>query len=722
MKKISITEKMILYFLMIGFFSIAMVGLFAYFKSREAIMDRTLSQLTSLRVAKTRQLQQFFTDRMREINLVSRLDNTSAIFLMLGSIHQNNAENLHTDSLLMLEYHTFTEKHIDFSAYYKSIIFIGEKGMLIFNLEEKPGLPVYLTDTAVNFLQLRTIYKQACRSSRPEIYDFTSDSIHAPALYIASKSFCDIHEKAKGVLCFEIAPASLNKIMLEQNDLSGLGKSGETYLVGEDTLMRSSSRFIEESLYKIKVNSFGIREAMQGRSGTEFYPDYRNISVLGSYGKTGIEGINWVITAEIDMEEAMHPVYLLLYETLFLSIFILLILFIFTYFISKKITRPIIQLKKAAEKIGEGDFNIAYNIKTGDEIGELASAVNIMAGQIRNQTSELKEREQRLKHFYKATLDGIVIHDDGKPILINQALCNLTGFCEAELMDKNVYEIIEEFKDGKSFKIPLKPYIYETFAIRKKGPAIPVEVQESAIEYSGGIIRASVIRDITKRIDIENQLREERLKRLSWVIDGQEIERQRLSRELHDGLGQSLIALKLKIENIEVHDEKNSARLDDLRILFNKTIDEIRRISYNLMPAGLKEFGIVNAIRNLCVEMEEHTGIKFNYDADIAINHLKINSKNITYLYRIAQEAINNSVKHSGASVISVNIAHTDKFLVLSVADNGKGFIFDKTHKFVGNGMYNMRERTNMLHGSIEVNTGPGKGTAITVHIPIELS
>jgi signal transduction histidine kinase len=295
----------------------------------------------------------------------------------------------------------------------------------------------------------------------------------------------------------------------------------------------------------------------------------------------------------------------------------------------------------------------------------------------------------------------------------------MTGYSEKEILKMNVYKIIQERHNGTGFKIPLKPVTYETQAIKKDGTKIFVEVQESAIEYEGKMIRALVIRNISKRMLIEKQLREERLMRLSWVIDGQEIERQRLARELHDGLGQSLIALKLKLESVEVEDVKNQKKLEDLRKLFNKTIDEIRRISYDLMPAGLNEFGIVNAMQRLCNEIEDHTNIKIDFEADKNIEKTNLSEKCSMYLYRITQESINNSVKHAEASVISVNILKIENFIVLSIADNGKGFKFEATHKYVGNGIYNMRERVNMLGGTFEVNSEPEKGTEVIVKIPL---
>jgi signal transduction histidine kinase len=246
-------------------------------------------------------------------------------------------------------------------------------------------------------------------------------------------------------------------------------------------------------------------------------------------------------------------------------------------------------------------------------------------------------------------------------------------------------------------------------------------VQEKSIEYKAKMVKALVIRDITKRIAVEEQLENERLKSFSWVIDGQEIERQRLSREMHDGLGQSLIAIKLRLEGaIDSADAKTGKMINEIRGLFDNAIDEVRRISNDLMPTGLQEFGIENALRKLCSKLNENEGIEVLFYAE-NIPH-KIGTKTTLYLYRISQEAITNSLKHAQASQISVSLYADENFIDLIVADDGKGFIFDMTHKYVGNGLYNMSERVSMLGGTYEVKSEIGRGTMIITKIPININ
>jgi signal transduction histidine kinase len=213
-------------------------------------------------------------------------------------------------------------------------------------------------------------------------------------------------------------------------------------------------------------------------------------------------------------------------------------------------------------------------------------------------------------------------------------------------------------------------------------------------------------------------LKKEKQQRIRSVLDGQEIERQRLSRELHDGLGQSLIAIKLRLESLDSgSDSKAGEMLNNLRQSFNMIIDEVRRISNNLMPAALHEFGLENALRNHCedISVQNHINVRFNSNG-IPVT---MNRKTKTYLYRIAQEALNNVVKHAKASQVKVSLLKEAGSVQLMIEDDGRGIDQEKECKGKGNGLYNMRERVNLLQGTMDVKSAAEKGTTISIHLPL---
>ncbi|MBK7172791.1 MAG: sensor histidine kinase [Bacteroidales bacterium] len=226
------------------------------------------------------------------------------------------------------------------------------------------------------------------------------------------------------------------------------------------------------------------------------------------------------------------------------------------------------------------------------------------------------------------------------------------------------------------------------------------------------------LEDISMQMNSQQEeLKAERISRLRSVIDGQDQERHRLSRELHDGIGQSLIAVKLQLESAgELTPSQMRASIDVAKGMIDQTIDEIRRVTNALLPAALNEFGLITALRTRCEEMATTAGLLFSFENTGSVDRLDDKSK--TYLYRITQEAISNIIKHARASSMSIKLLRNGNEVSLIVSDNGKGFIFDPVRFAHRNGLQNIRERASLLNGTFEIRSQPDAGTTLQVSIP----
>ncbi len=215
----------------------------------------------------------------------------------------------------------------------------------------------------------------------------------------------------------------------------------------------------------------------------------------------------------------------------------------------------------------------------------------------------------------------------------------------------------------------------------------------------------------------EDELQREKLRRLRSVIDGQDQERNRLSRELHDGIGQSLIAVKLQLENAETQNySMMRAGIDSAKNMIDLTVEDVRRVCHALMPAALNEFGIVSTLRAICSEMGSLAGFTAVFENEGSLD--RMSKKSQVYLYRITQEALNNIAKHARATKVILRLSRENNIVTLLVSDNGKGFIFDPVSFAQRNGLQNMRERTQLLQGEFTIHSQPGNGTTIKVSIP----
>ena len=544
------------------------------------------------------------------------------------------------------------------------------------------------------------------------IQDYQISEPGVPKLFIGT--VIKNNDSIIGYVVLEILQSAINNIMYENNPHNGLGESGETYLVGDDHFMKSTSRFQDNSIMKTIVNTEGVNRSFKNKPGVDIFEDYRGIKVLSSYSALNIKGLNWVILAEIDFDEAMTPILNIRNSILILAIIMSIFIFGISYLISNKITLPIKNLKNASIEIGEGLFNKILPVKSKDEVGELTVSFNTMAKQLNDQRNELLTREARLNHFYEATVDGIILQKDDKIFLVNQALTKLSGYSEQELLQMKANRIFDEIPLEKD--VVQDHITYESVLTTKQGEEIPVEVQVKNIDDKIGNIKAIVIRNITQRKMAQNELKQERIKRMRSMIDGQEMERMRLSRELHDSLGQSLVVVKLKLEAIKPNaSEKVQESIEELGLYFDTIVEEIRQISNNLMPMSLKEFGLITAINKLCNDIKNNTEIncEFQYSGDFK----ELPERVSNYMYRIIQETTNNTLKHAKASNLSINLNRSPELLNLEIKDDGIGFNKNSIRKD-SNGLNNIRERVSLLNGKFEFQSGIGKGTIYRIIIP----
>ncbi|MCF8299143.1 MAG: HAMP domain-containing protein [Saprospiraceae bacterium] len=593
MRKFNITDRLILASLSLSVVTIFIVASYSFYNAKEAILERTFNQLTSVRVVKTNLVEKFFSNSINEVQLAKSSADVKKIAQQINQIKNSANFRVLTDSLVNFRNPFINEIS---KNYYTKISIVGNN-KLIYHIKTTESQQIKSNQ------DYDSLWNSTISSENAVVRDLTkTDNSSQPFITISSK-ISDLSNNTIGIIVFEISLNSINSIMLEVNPENGLGTSGESYLVGQDFLMRSSSRFHANSVLNTLVKTEAVDSAFSNLPGTKIIKDYRGISVLSSYSKINIPNLDWIILTEIDYREATIPIYRIRNEILFISIFIFFIVLIVVFILSKKITYPIKRLTSAAHEVGSGNLDVEIKNTSKDEIGDLIDTFNNMIQKLKVQTEEL--------------------------------------------------------------------------------------------EIS-------------------------RIKGLRSLIDGQESERQRLSRELHDSLGQLLIGLKLKYESCLNQDKDAKATKDnfvELGLLFDRTIDETRRISNNLMPAALSEFGLTTAIRNLCNEISETAKINIQFNAEGIKKNLDIIIK--TYLYRITQEALTNIIKHSEAKNATILIKIEDDVIKLEINDDGQGFDKSKI-KINTNGLNNIKDRIALLSGSFTINSEISKGTTLYIEVPLE--
>jgi signal transduction histidine kinase len=241
------------------------------------------------------------------------------------------------------------------------------------------------------------------------------------------------------------------------------------------------------------------------------------------------------------------------------------------------------------------------------------------------------------------------------------------------------------------------------------------QVQFQPLHYKGQKIKVLAVRDITRQKEIDKQI-------FNAIIEAEEKERKRFSRDMHDGLGALLSTVKIYVTLLQKGNKDEQEReilFQELKDMINKAVEAARTIANNLMPGVLMDHGLIKALRSFTDALQQTGIIKidFYYPASIPV----IDANTETHIYRIVLELINNTLKYAGADLITLRIEYSDMKLRLHYQDNGKGFDFWSVYNNTAGsqGLKNILSRVNFMNGEGEFSTSEGKGLTFGFEIAL---
>jgi len=354
--------------------------------------------------------------------------------------------------------------------------------------------------------------------------------------------------------------------------------------------------------------------------------------------------------------------------------------------------------------------------------------------------TERKQAEKALKvaslytrSLIEASLDPLVtISPDGKVMDVNRATELVTGVSRENLIGSDFSSYFTDPQKAKKGyeEVFSKGFVrdYPLSIRHTSGRVTEVLYNATVYKNEAGEVQGvfAVARDITERKRAEEALQEseKQLRHLSsQLIVAQENERKRIARELHDGLGQSLTAIKFRVENFlqEISKSRVKTKAKTLEVVIpmvQESVREIRRIQTDLRPPILDDLGILATISWFCREYQT-TYSRIRIEKQIDIQEQEVPESLKMVIYRIMQEALNNISKHSQADLVHLALRKTDGELELSIQDNGRGFDLPEVRSVEsperGLGLSSMRERAEHSGGSLLIESAKGKGTRIQV-------
>jgi PAS domain S-box-containing protein len=251
------------------------------------------------------------------------------------------------------------------------------------------------------------------------------------------------------------------------------------------------------------------------------------------------------------------------------------------------------------------------------------------------------------------------------------------------------------------------------------GDAVDIEWRGAALRQGGPVRLLLLLTDVSERKRAET--RQALLARK--VLQAQEDERLRISRELHDELGQLLTALHLEINWVQKQflatDPGAPARFEGAVKLVEDAAAKLRILCRGLRPPSLDDLGILPSIRLLVEDFDERTGIEVRSDIRFGDEDAKVPNDIALCTYRILQESLTNVSRHSMATRVDLQLERTESHLRLQIGDNGRGFDLVAMADFQGSGLTGMRERARLVDGTLEIGSQPGQGTQIRFRVKL---
>lgn len=260
---------------------------------------------------------------------------------------------------------------------------------------------------------------------------------------------------------------------------------------------------------------------------------------------------------------------------------------------------------------------------------------------------------------------------------------------------------------------------YQVYLETKGKGVVPYAATFHTIDHENHI-RVFMLRDLTRQFKTQEKFYQNKM--MKHVIEAQENERKRISRELHDSVAQELMSavIDLRVLKYMTADEQLLKKVKQTEVSMTRLLNDIRNLSVELRPAALDDFGLEAAFRSYFKRMEQSYGLVIEYKSQLS--EKRYESEIETVMYRVCQEAVLNALKYAEVDAVSVSLTEKDGVLRLLVEDEGVGFTKGDEPSGTGLGLFGMQERAELVGGTFSVDSGVGKGTRILLQVPAGLA
>jgi PAS domain S-box-containing protein len=491
--------------------------------------------------------------------------------------------------------------------------------------------------------------------------------------------------KLVGMLYAGDKEKDLNQLREILNNLQ-IGRTGYAFVFDEQgTLLihpgLQESKVPEELFKKISGKASGLIDFRFGKNEPEEYIAFEYFPGFKLY----------VCASVVVKDESSLLIRGIFRNALIIALVSILLFSVFVYFLTtKNVHRYLVQIERADK--------------------QLVSA-----------REALERSEEQFRTFFNSSSDEIYIIDfEGFIKEVNDLACENLNYKREELIGKHFRELKSERYSGEVQRNidmirHFGQFRYETENITRDGKIIPLEMKSRVIEYNREKRILSIARDITERKEIEEKI-------LKAIISTEENERKRFAADLHDDLGPILSSIKLYTDLLKKGDHKKTNREETVASideLVDLAIRTSREISNRIRSNVLQDFGLADAITEFCSYITQAGTLSI----DLRTENYSIHRRGIeeSILFQVVKELVNNTIKHSKAGHVLIDLKSIDNQIILYYRDDGTGFDLQTALKSKsGLGLYNILNKVKTINGTCDLNSSPGKGMFMTISVKLK--
>ena len=739
----NLTARLICTFLIFSLLIVSLVGCIAYFHATQSLTRSVYDRLDAVATIKEDGLNNWVEDQTQTVVMIAGLPGIRKQSSLLFSSPNTSLERKQAYAELA----SFLQQVVSRMVYTDEIFIIDLNGTIAVSSDATHEGKSVAMDS----------YFQEGRSKTLATTVYSVSLTEKPHIIIVTPLF-DMGGKRIGVFASRLSLAHIDRIILER---TGLGTSGETYLVDRSKKIVSESPLMKKGTSSLFVQSEGIDSALQRKDGSGFYKNYAGVPVVGVY--RWVDNQDMALIAEMSQEEAFAPARDLALTIFYIGILLSVLLAAGMYLLARQITRPILEIADTAARVTAGDLERKVPVLTEDEVGLLARAFNQMTEKLRQTLEGLEEKLRELEqkddelqkseHKYRTLFENIpqnIFRKDINSVFVscNENFASTLNLKPEEITGKTDFdfyprELAEKYRsDDKRVMITgqSEEFVEQNL---QNGRVHWVNVIKTPVKEIDGTITGiqGIFWDITERKAAEeelfrlyNELEKRVGERTAELRKTQEAYRQANTKlnllssiTRHDILNQ-LTALKgyLELSEYSVNDP------DTLREYFTRVRQNADTIEHQILfTREYQDIGVkAPSWQSINLSIIRAKGALNLKDVEVFLDRLDLEVYADPLFDKVFYNLIENALVYGGNQLTTIRITtrESDRGLTIVCEDDGAGIsepdkkrLFERGHgKHTGLGLYLSREILLITGITISENSLPGSGARFEIHVPQE--